>query len=141
MPTSKPRVNVTLPVDTYQALKAYASATDMSMSSVLSDLANKLAPTFSASANVVSIARNMDKEGRDLLVSSLQDLESSLYASVRSAKCQDVSTPVASNTGAKLSGNTKNSQNCTPKNTNNIKNTIRTENRENIEKTEKDTLH
>ena len=100
MPTVKPRINVTLEPETYQALYAYSSATRQSMSSIVAGMLNESAESLKKLAAMVNIAKSMDSDARAALVGNLEQAESSMRASMDGL--QSLFCPRHSNTGAKL---------------------------------------
>lgn len=100
MPTLKPRINVTLDPETYQALNAYSSATSQSMSSIVAAMLNESADSLKKLAAMLNIAKSMDSDARAALVGNLEQAESSMRTSLDDLRA--LFSPRHSNTGAKL---------------------------------------
>lgn len=71
MPTSQPRISVTLNPESSHALKRLASAGGGSQSSIVADLLNMAAPTFERLATVLELASKAQASSREALRSDL----------------------------------------------------------------------
>lgn len=125
MPTSKPRVQVTLSQDVYDSIKRYSDVSGMSMSGFISKVLEQATPSLNALIEVVEISNRMSSEARESFLSGASDVEGDIgsifrkISGLRDDFKDDVesSNPLAINKGVRFS---KNSSTKTSKNNKNI---------------------
>lgn len=105
MPTKKPRVMIVMDEDSYNTFMRFKSLTGKSLSSVLSDVVNEVAPTFQKLCETLEVASKMEQGAKDKLLARMSVLEGSLNQTLQDIQQEDwvgkPSTGKASSTKAK----------------------------------------
>lgn len=89
MPTKKPRVMIVMEEDTYNTFIRFKTLTGKSLSSVLSEAINELAPAFSKLCDTLESASRMDREAKDSLIARMNEVEASLSHKISDLNQQD----------------------------------------------------
>lgn len=85
MPTHKPRINVTVTQDQYDRLHQLSTATEESMSSIMSEMLEAMIPTFERMYEMVKAAENAPKEMVDSILERMESSQSKLVEAQRGA--------------------------------------------------------
>jgi uncharacterized protein (DUF1778 family) len=72
MPTTKPRITITLDEDTHELFKAFAAAQGRSMSSVISEMLKEVSPPIARTLSLLLVAKDAPKQVLDDLTSTFE---------------------------------------------------------------------
>lgn len=89
VPTKKPRIMVVMEEDSYNTFMRYKSLTSKSLSSVLSDVINEVAPTFAKLCDTLEAAAKMDQQAKQKLLSQMTEMQGQLSQSLQDMQQQD----------------------------------------------------
>lgn len=82
MATNKPRIQVTLDQEAYDALKTFSGLTGGSMSAIVSSLVTANVKTFDGLGKVIALAQSLDAGARAALAGGMSDIESGVLSSL-----------------------------------------------------------
>jgi hypothetical protein len=74
MPTKKPRINITVEQSVYDALNAYSSVSEQSMSKIISDMLGQLLPVFQSLTEAIDVAKKIESHARADMLNSLESV-------------------------------------------------------------------
>jgi len=84
MATDKPRITVTLEPHTYNTIKRLAEIRKVSISSILSDMADESVPSLQRVISIFEAAEMMDKESLSSLKAALAQTEEKIMTAYQS---------------------------------------------------------
>lgn len=90
MPTKKPRVMIVMEEDSYNTFMRFKSLTGKSLSSVLSDVVNEVAPTFAKLCETLEAASKMPDQAKEKVLARMTALEGSLNQTLQDIQQQDL---------------------------------------------------
>lgn len=88
MPTTKPRIGVTLPQEHYDVLARLARLQGVSMSSIVADLVAEMAPILGRVCEAVELAARAQVSVRDNIRKAAADAEASLLPHAEAVRAQ-----------------------------------------------------
>lgn len=74
MPTKKPRINITVEQPVYDALNAYSSVSEQSMSKIISDMLEQLLPVFQSLTEAIDVAKKIESHAKADMLNSLESV-------------------------------------------------------------------
>ena len=86
MATIKPRINVTLSNEVYEAIKEFSDIAGCSMSSVVADMLTTNLETFRTTTMIISMAKSMEKDALATLKPKLDGIESAVEKTITGAQ-------------------------------------------------------
>lgn len=86
MPTTKPRIQLTLPEDTYLALKDYSRVSGQSMSGFTAQVLIEATPNIKLLTRIIEQGKNLQEEAFNTLVNPLQLEEKRLTEALRASE-------------------------------------------------------
>lgn len=86
MPTTKPRIQLTLPEDTYLALKDYSRVSGQSMSGFTAQVLIEATPNIKLLTRIIEQGKNLQEEAFNTLVNPLQLEEERLTEALKTSK-------------------------------------------------------
>lgn len=74
MPTKKPRINITVEQSVYDALNAYSSVSEQSMSKIIADMLEQLLPVFQSLTQAIDVAKKIESHAKADMLNSLESV-------------------------------------------------------------------